>query len=241
VHAGLNSIGLIHKDSGNYEAAEQHLRDALRIRRQQYPPGHPRVLLVHKNLGRLYAAQDRFAEAEASFRKALDTAHPDLHLAQKASLHHELGHALMQQGSPQKAIPQFEQARAHYRTFFGKESLAYGISTYRLAEALRAHRDCASALPAYETATAILEQQSSEHLVPSEIGLADCLRDRSAFGEAEALLLRTLDRRNGPPHDEHEEELLRQLVRLYQAWGKPDEAAPYEQQLVSMSSPGASP
>jgi hypothetical protein len=66
--------------------------------------------------------------------------------------------------------------------------------------------------------------------------LGSCVGDVGRFAEAEELLIQSYEalRATGDSERRRAELALERLVRLYEAWGRPEEAVAYRSQLAAM-------
>jgi len=83
IAVGLNNLGTLLSDRGDFAGAERHYREALELNRAAYGPRHPRVALNLSNLGLALRRQGKHAqalepleEALAIQREAYGAAHP---------------------------------------------------------------------------------------------------------------------------------------------------------------------
>ena len=97
-----------------------------------------------------------------------------------------------------------------------------GLSLVEQGRAAKASRSCARAW----TCGAGRCRAGHWLIASSEGVLGDCLAKRGRFAEAEALLLRSLEQLAGSMGEDHERavEARRELVALYETWGKPSKA-----------------
>jgi hypothetical protein len=66
----------------------------------------------------------------------------------------------------------------------------------------------------------------------SEGALGECLTSQRRYAEAEPLLLRSYATIKNVQGEHGSSTLARRLMTLYQSWGKPDEAARYQEALA---------
>lgn len=107
VAAGLNNLGVMHRELGNYADADRYFNEALAMRRRLHGDGHATVGMSLANLGRLRMLEGRLEAAEPYALEALEicteqlpAGHPALLAAQMAA-----GAVLSERGRPEDALP----------------------------------------------------------------------------------------------------------------------------------------
>lgn len=107
VAAGLNNLGVMHRELGNYVEADRYFNEALAMRRRLHGDGHATVGMSLANLGRLRMLEGRLEAAEPYALEALEICteqlpegHPALLAAQMAA-----GAVLSERGRPEEALP----------------------------------------------------------------------------------------------------------------------------------------
>lgn len=107
VAAGLNNLGVMHRELGNYTEAGRYFSDALAMRRRLHGDSHATVGMSLANLGRLRMLEGRLEDAEpfalealAICTEQLPAGHPALLAAQMAA-----GAVLSERGRPREALP----------------------------------------------------------------------------------------------------------------------------------------
>ncbi|HMB90763.1 MAG TPA: tetratricopeptide repeat protein, partial [Rhodothermales bacterium] len=225
----------------DYNTAEPPLRAALRFYQETYETPHQAVGGILRNLAVLAREQGRYAEAVTLLRDAL---------ALYRSLGQEdtqafgatlmvLGGTLWQQGDYDEAEVVLRETLAHFRTQYGDEDYpALASSVLRLARFLYDRQNYDEAEALYREAADRFRQRFGDTYVlalRSQEELADVLRSRGAFEEAEALLLKTLavfQEQRGQQHP-YTQGTLGRLTALYEAWEKPEAAVRYRALLDS--------
>ncbi len=234
VAESLNSIGMLRRDQQKFDEAERLFRKALTLRRKLLGPSHIGLTNSLMNLSGLMLDRGRHDEANALFREALairrrvrGSGHPDVamclyRLAQVADAAGDTAEAIELH---QQALAIREQALHPDHPDVARSMLASGTVLLQAGEPDKAEslaRQCVEvrrrSLPAGHWQVA--EAQSL---------LGACLQARREFESAEELLLQSLDalRESRGPSDEHTRTAIRRLRKLYEAWGRPLEAAKY--------------
>jgi len=234
VAESLNSIGMLRRDQQKFDEAERLFRKALTLRRKLLGPSHIGLTNSLMNLGGLMLDRGRHDEANALFREALairrrvrGSGHPDVamclyRLAQVAAAAGDTAEAIELH---QQALAIREQALHPDHPDVARSMLASGTVLLQAGESDRAEslaRQCVEvrrrSLPAGHWQVA--EAQSL---------LGACLQAQHKFERAEEQLLQSLDalRESRGPSDEHTRTAIRRLGELYEAWGRPLEAAKY--------------
>ena len=239
--AALNNLASLLRVQGRYDEAEPLLREALTIWREIHGEEHPTVAAALANLGDVLSSQGRYVEAEpvmrevlAMDRRLLGAEHPDV-----ATDLHNLASLLARQGKSVEAEPLYREALAIRRRALGHEhpDVAYpllglasllidggraGEAEGLLIECLKIRRD---QLPGDDWRTALAENI-----------LGHCLTLQKRFAEAEPYLLRSYPVIVASPaaSAQHRRDALTNVVGLYEAWGRPAEAALYRAELAGL-------
>ena len=72
--ASLNNLGLILRNQGDAQGAEEAALRAITVSEAAFPPGHQFVSTTRANLGKLYSEQGRIAEMVPVYERALANA-----------------------------------------------------------------------------------------------------------------------------------------------------------------------
>jgi eukaryotic-like serine/threonine-protein kinase len=242
VAIALNNLASLLKDQGRCDEAEPLQREALDIWRGIYGAEHPTVAAALSNLGDLLSRQNRYPEAEpilrevlAMDRKLLGAEHPDI-----ATDMNNLAILLTRQDKTGEAVPLYREALEMRRKLLGPShpDVAYpllGIASVlikegklkeaegMLVECLRIRRE---QLPKDDWRTALGENT-----------LGRCLTLQGRYAEAEPYLTRSCPLIVGAPaaSSQYKREAIENVIALYEAWGKPDRAIRYRQELQSVA------
>ncbi|MGE0479521.1 MAG: tetratricopeptide repeat protein [Phycisphaerae bacterium] len=241
----LDARASVARDLGRVDEAETLYRDALKVLRAQYPDGHPATTLSINNLARLLAARGRYDEAEplfrevlAAHRKWLGERHPAL-----AEVLSDLGTLLLARGDVSAAEPVLSEAVQVLRALGRADhpDLAYALHTlgvvrYRLENHLHAE-------DALREALAIRRARLGDHrftfMTAGELGR--CLTAQERYAEAEPLLLDAYCGLAGLMGERHAyaRTQAERLARLYERWGRSEEAEAYRQASVAATAQAA--
>jgi len=107
------------------------------------------------------------------------------------------------------------------------------IERGEFTEAERHARDC----------LAIREKTMPRHWLRhgAAIRLAEALARQGRFDEAEPMLLNAIQEIKPPGVSRRKHEAVRQIIKLYEAWGKADQAAPWRTKLEAMETQAERP
>ena len=246
VAESLNDLAIQYEYMGRRAEAEPLLRQALESYRASLGPEHPEVATTLSNLAVLLSRKGDWAEADALFteslairRRALGTDHP----AVGGGLSAFAGH-LRRAGDLRGAELRYLEALDVFRRAYGTAHPAlaevlHGLATlYReMGEPERAAPRIAESLEIRRATVGNAHPATAAAL--HEAGVVGVLRgDRQG---AEAALRDALEIRRGLYGDDHPSvrETSLELVRLYEAWGRPQDAEPYRALSVEGGVPGA--
>lgn len=239
-----SNLGLLLQRTERLDEAESAYRVSLELRRKELGDDHPHVAISLDNLGRVEyqrgnfeAATERFEEGLAIRRKALGDDHHDV----AASLNN-LGSVQFRQQRYDEALAIFREVVAIDRRKLGNDHPELAITIGNLATVTQGSGDAQGAEPLYREALAIAEAS----LEPGHGGVA---RARSQLGgnlqlqeryrEAEPYLLQAYESYfdSGGAEDRRTRRAAERLVKLYEAWGKPERAEPYRTAVEETDDP----
>lgn len=245
----LNELGALRQAAGDYQAAEARFREALELRRRLLGADGVDEAAVAESLNDLAAAvysrgdQERaeglFRDALALNRRLFGDVHPRV-----AETLNNLAVLLQRRGESVAAQPFYEEALAVRRRLLGDRHPDVGNSLYNLADLLADRGDFAAAESLAAEALAILEGAlpAGDWRTALVRGLhGRCLTGLGRYPEAESLLLesyRVLRAQRGEGH-RSTRAVLRRTADLYEAWGRPVEAARYRAELARVEDEGA--
>jgi non-specific serine/threonine protein kinase/serine/threonine-protein kinase len=121
--AAHSNLGNTYDALGRYEEAVRHLRAAVELHREMYPPGHPEIGVVLSNLGLALSHAGRYEEAEESLRESLAIAEAsNLDAGRAASVRTNLAVLLKDLGRYEEAEPLYREALAMDREEYGESA-----------------------------------------------------------------------------------------------------------------------
>jgi serine/threonine protein kinase len=229
----LSGLALVLGRKGDSEQEEKLYREALAMHRRLLGNEHPDVAADLNNLsavfwerGQLQEAENLQREALALDRRLLGSEHPDLAV--------DLGNLavlLRDQGQLDEAEKLQREALRIRRQGLGDEHADVALSHAGLAEVLLAKGQAQAAIELAGRALGIPEDRlpaDSTTRARAKSVLGASLTAQRKYAQAEAPLLDayrvwSARSRAGP----HARTALLRIVRLYQAWGKPEKAAHY--------------
>lgn len=187
-----NTIGATYTALGLYDAAEQHLREALATRQRVLGDEHPDVATGMNNLATLLRLRGNHTEAEpllrqtiAMRRRLFGEEHPEI-----ASALNDFATLLQRQGKYDEAESVFRQALAMRRELYGEEHMQVAQALGNLGLILRLQGHYAEAEPFYSQALAMLRKLHGEDhpdLASNLHNLATLLKIQGRHAEAEPL------------------------------------------------------
>jgi tetratricopeptide (TPR) repeat protein/predicted Ser/Thr protein kinase len=234
----MNNLAIVYAEEGKYAQAEAQDSQALEAQRRVLGPEHPNTLNSMNGLANIYAEEGKYQQAEALFsqlmensRRAMGPEHPDTlgRLVDLASLY-------QREGKYDLAGKYAAQALAGLQHALGAQDPATMISEAALALAYVSQGKFAEAEPvareALETEKKVQPDDWQRYRAASLLGAS--LAGEKKYAEAETLLLEgyqgMLARKDriDVPSRYHLELAQQWLIKLYQAWGKPDKAAEWK-------------
>ncbi len=230
----LNNLALLLTETGRYDEAEPLFREALGIRRQVFGHDHPAVATGLKNLALVLTRKGQYAEAEPLYREALDLGRAlggnELRLANTLN---SLADLLATLGRYDEAEPLCREALAIRR----RKSPDHPRVASALLVLGRIHLgrdDPAAAEPLLRECVAASRQRMSPghwRIAAAQSELGNCLTALGRYEEAQGILLDSFALLNdaNPGNPSLVRQTAERLVRLYEAWQKPDRAAPYQE------------
>ncbi|MDX2040020.1 MAG: serine/threonine-protein kinase [Acidobacteriota bacterium] len=229
----LNNLALVLQNTNRYDETEQLLRESLAIRHKLLGQEHSDVATSLSNLGLTLYAKGRSDEAEQMFRESLAMRRKllgaDHHLV--AWSMSNLAARLHRKGQLDEAERLHREALAIRRQWFGTDHPDTLRSSGALASVLRDKGDCRAALPLFEETISLGSALlGPDHLdvVGDKNAMAPCLTKLGRYREAEEQLLTAYAKlQAGLPNHWQTKLSIRRLAELYEAWGKPDQAAHY--------------
>lgn len=229
-----NALGVTYRFLGNYVEAERVLRAVLETRRRVLGPEHPDTLLTINSVALVRAAQGDDAEAETLLNQTLDARRRRLgerHPSTLATLNN-LGELYRKQ-------QRFTESEAAYRQVLDIRRAELPARHAGIVNVLSALGEVKLAQQAYADAEPYLREALNGQTAAApdtwrryftQSLLAASLARRGRHAEAEPLLVDayrglTTHRQSMPAESRHVlDDTRRQLVALYNDWGKPEKA-----------------
>ena len=218
-----------------YGEAETLYQESLTIARQLFgAQDNPDAIGSLNGLGEVSFLRGEYQDSEGFFRRALEMrrrlygeGHPEI-----ATGLNNLGIVLQRQGRLEEAETLLRETISIDRRRLAEDHPELATSLHNLAQLLLRMDRPMDAEALYAEAVEIYRQAYPEghwKQMRSQAGLAKCLMARGSFQEAEALLLeghgflRQTQGEAATPTRETADD----LVALYEAWGRPEQAARY--------------
>ncbi len=231
----LNQRGLLLNASGDPAAAIADLERALAIRKKAFGEIHAKVAASLNNLGLVYRskrdsarARRYFEQSVAVYEAALGHDHVDV-----ATPLRNLAEILKQVGPREEAVPLYQRVIKIREQSFGPNHSLLASPLGSLGELELDLGNPRVAEPLLRRALA-LGRDHEPHRVPEvvrpRIALGRCLTALGRFPEAEELLLATTQETDVI----YRRQAYRGLIALYQAWGRPQDAARQQQALAAL-------
>jgi eukaryotic-like serine/threonine-protein kinase len=233
----MSDLGLLLRDKGDRAGAEALLRETLVVTRKTRGPQHPDVATALANLaltvnesGNPKAAEAMFREALAIGQASLGKDHPGN--AQRLA---NLAGTLRLLGKLAEAEARSEEALALSRPALGRDHPAVARQEVTLARVYldQGRPDAARSLLQHVLAVQEKSYAAGDwRLGTTESLLGMAYTKLSRFAEAEPHLLRAAELLpvtpgSDGPKDREARANRERLVALYEAWGRPEKAAPY--------------
>jgi eukaryotic-like serine/threonine-protein kinase len=236
----MTNLADVYNSQGKYEQAEVLGSQTLGIQRRVLGLEHPDTLVTMNILADAYSFQDKYAQAERLFGKTLEISRRTLGDDHPLTLALLADFASMYQRQRKYALAEAQAAQVltGRRHALGSEHRDTMASAADLALAYVSQGKFAEAEPlareALETEKKVQPNDWQQYRAASLLGIS--LAGEKEYGKAEPLLLEGYqgmlarkDRIDVPDHY-HLDLAHRWLVQLYQAWGKPDQAAHWRKQ-----------
>jgi serine/threonine-protein kinase len=232
--ASLTALGAAQERMGKIDSAESLYRRALQVGRDVGPRYRIFIAQASGYLGTLLSDKGNFAEAEKMllesqnvYREVLGEGNSNL-----AAMEASLGWLYLRAGKYDKAESEYRKALALLPKFLPPENnilvsakALFGLTLTRAGKPEEGEPYLRDAL---EIRKKTLPTES--YLIPlTESALGECLTARKRYAEAEPLLTRGFNdlKAKFGEKDQRVVEARERLVRLYETWGKAEQAARY--------------
>jgi serine/threonine-protein kinase len=234
----LINVGAVHFERGRYADAERFYREALQISEAWYGGEHHQTAGHLTMLARALVMQFRLDEAAPLVERAVAVRervfgpmHPRV-----ASAVNEAGSIALQRKRYDEAEAAFRRMGDIYRAAYPNTHYLHALATANLASVFNAKEEFATAEPLFRQAIAIYgETQGSDHpnVGIARVKLGRALLGQQRYAEAEAETLQGYDilRRQTSPSVSWLKAAREDLVKIYVASNRPDDAEQYRTEL----------
>ena len=233
-------LALLYQDQGRYAEAEPHFRHVLDARRSVLPEDHPRVLAAAENLAGILDDLGQVDEATSLYESTLAASERVVgpEHTRTLALRNDLARMLQQSKRFADAERHFVAVLETRRRLLGDDNRATLLSINNLAALYREMDRCAEAVPLFEEAIAIGRRVLPEghwYVAIFRANLGRCLVSLLRFEEAEPELLDGLAGLIDALGKDHPRvaQVRANVVALYEAWGKPEEAAKWRDSALA--------
>lgn len=237
-------MAIILQAKGDLDAAQEIYQEALAIYRPLPGAAQQRIPSLLEQLARISTAKRDLATAEDLYRQALERRRQQTRSDSDSSLAELLNRLgkllLLGRNEPATAEPLFSECLEIQRRILPEDHLqiagtlvSIGLARMRQDNATEAEAPLREALAIRRKAA-----PADHRSIGSVQGLLGwCLTELDQYEEAEPLLIasyQAIQAHRGPQH-RRTKEALEHLIDLYEAWDKPDQAAPYRDLLQAPS------
>ncbi|MFH1418485.1 MAG: serine/threonine-protein kinase [Planctomycetota bacterium] len=235
--------------NGEYGNAEVSCRKAMSALRHVYSEEDETVATTLHNLGRVLGEKGDITGAEEAFREALamrQKLHGKKHADVAATLT-SLAGVLWEKGDCSEAERLSRQAiKIHKAKWLFKDRKAMAGAQAIFGAALCAEGRPEEAEPVLRECLKTRRETLSEGhwmIANAESLLGGCLADQGRFEEAEPLLTGSHAAIKADSGFRHRRwvEAIERTTRMYEAWGRPEQAAEFRQMLKQAESPSSAP
>jgi serine/threonine protein kinase/tetratricopeptide (TPR) repeat protein len=236
----LNDLAVVQLQRGDFAAAIPLYEESLAMYRHLFGEEHPEVASTMENLGGAYFKLKRYDETIALLQKVLAMRRTMLGEESMA-----VARTLTNMGTVYTQAGDYAAAEAAYRDSIGRLKRTLGadhpdvsIALYNLAGLFKAKGDYAAAEQTCREALALALRKLGEqhpHTADVRVRLGAVLVAVGRYAEAETLLVQgraAREKLSGPDHG-NTRKAVEELVKLYEAWGKPEKAAALRSSLPS--------
>jgi tetratricopeptide (TPR) repeat protein len=238
----LGNLAGLYFARGKFEQAEPLMVKTLAILRRTRAADSPDVLLAMHNLAAVYFRQGKYAEAEPLFVEAV--------AGYRKVLGEEAGNTLVvtdglavlyrNWGKDDQAEQLFERERAaRLRQPGGADDPRTAKVLVSLGLIRLRRKKAAEAEPLLRAALRIYQKRMPEgwYCFDVQTFLGECLTAQAKYAEAELLLLAGYEgmrqrAKTIPPDADYLAKAGQRVVRLYEAWNKPEQAAEWRAKLA---------
>jgi eukaryotic-like serine/threonine-protein kinase len=244
----MHNLALAYDAAGRRSDGLRLLQEMLKLSRARLGDEHPNTLKGEINLGLIYLKDCRRAEALPPLEKGLRLAPAKLgpdHPHTRDALY-GLAWLYDDEGMPDRAEALFTQFLESNRRVHGPGHPEVAGALAQLGRNLLRQRKYADAEPLLRESLAIRQEKVPDdwRTFNTQSLLGGALLGRQRYAEAEPLLrqgyegMRRGETRIPADGKPRLAEALERVVQLYEAWGKPDEAARWRKELEAHRPPG---
>jgi serine/threonine protein kinase/tetratricopeptide (TPR) repeat protein len=226
---------------GKYAEAETLLVQMIEIDERVRGPEHPEVIVAQHSLAAIYRDQGKLAQAEALLRqvtarseRALGADHPDT-----LSAVLWLARVCRDEGKLAESEALFQQVLTAQQKVLGPDNPDVASTLVDLAITRLKRNRSAETEPLLRQALTIREKSAPDRWLTFQTCslLGASLLNQKKYGEAERLLLqgyegmKVREAQIPPMAKKRPVEAAERIVKLYEAWGKPEKAAEWRKRL----------
>jgi eukaryotic-like serine/threonine-protein kinase len=240
----MANLGKLYEELGDFATADSLLSEALRIRRATLGNDHFETAVGLGQLGGMLLNAREYERAERSLRESLAIRerilapdHPSI-----GTTLNGLALVLQHRGEYDEAESLSRRVVAIYRESLGERHRFTGVALCNQGHLLYLKGEHEAANSHLAEGVSILEEvhpENHQELAHNQSRLGAVLVAQGRYAEAEPLLLRshrTLEVQLGAEHARAHQAALR-VVELYEAWGRPEDAAPRPGVATSVTGP----
>ncbi len=241
----LHNLAMTYRSAGRIDEAiaiHERVRDAYVAK---YGPDHPNTMIGTNMLAMAYLDKGRQAEAITLFEQVVKRQadkfgenHPDPLIS-----NHNLAMAYIRADRTAEAISRLEDALPRFRTTYTADHQNTLTCTSTLGDAYIKAGRFADAEKLLRDSLVLRAKALADHwsTANAQSLLGESIMGLERYTDAEPLLIQGyegLKRQTGAVLDAHQSKRLKEaigrLVRLYDAWGKPDDAAKWRKALATV-------
>jgi serine/threonine-protein kinase len=236
VATSLNNLARLLSDRGNNRAAEPLMREAVELDRKSLGDEHPdlatsmtNLALILRDLGKHDESESLLRSALAIRRKALGDEHPSV-----ATSIYSLGMLMLDKRAHDEAERLFREALDLWRRSLPAKHPNISHALLGLGRVLTEKGQAQQAEPLLREALEIRTSAlPAGHIQIATVrgALGDCLIALRRYEEAESQLLESFKVFDQKEPAQDRRKAVARLVKLYQAWNRPEDAARYKSQL----------
>jgi serine/threonine protein kinase/tetratricopeptide (TPR) repeat protein len=235
-----NNLAAMYAAQGKYDQAELLHREVLEGRAARLGPDHPDTLASKHHLAFVYANQGKYDQAETLYKEAIDGYTAKLSADNRTTLLNKGSLALLylSQGKYDQAETLYRELADSWKQKDGADSPQYANQLWGLGSTLLRQQKFTDAEPILRDCLVIRTKKQPDDwsTFNARSLLGGSLLGQQKYADAEPLLVQGYE---GVKQREAKipvslkvrlTEALERLVQLYDAWGKPEEAAKWRKE-----------